>query len=86
MKYQLTFDNNSKLSKFDEIGEIIKASLRFQPKPWQIKRFFNIKQGLNTVIMTGTRSSKSLLFQTMSFIIKNLIVLLIIPTLTLIED
>ena len=38
------------------------------------------------VIIAGIRSSKSVLFQVLFFIMKNTIILMIIPTLALIED
>ncbi len=85
-QWQLASDNNPKPSGFDEIGEVIEVSLGFLPKPWQIKGFFNIKQGLDVVIMAGTGSDKRLLFQALPLIIKNAIVLVIMPILALMED
>ncbi len=85
-QWQLASDNDPKPSGFDEIGEVIKASLGFRPKPWQIKGLFDIKQGLDMVIMAGTGSGKSLLFQALPLIIKNAIVLVIMPTLALMKD
>lgn len=86
LQWQLVSDNNPKPFKFDEIGEVIKASLGFQPKLWQIKSSLDIKQGLHAVIKAGIRSDKSLLFQVLPFIIRNAIVLVIMPTLALIEN
>lgn len=44
-----------------------------------------MKNGRDIVVLTETRSSKSLLFQILLIIKKNAIVLVIIPTLTIIE-
>ena len=64
----------------------IEALLGFWPKPWQIKGLLDIKQKLNAVIMASTRSGKSLLFEALPFIIRNAIVLVIMPILALIEN
>ncbi len=85
-QWQLASDNDLKPSGFDKIVEVIKASLGFWPKPWQIKDLFNIKQGRDTVIMAGIRSGKSLLFQAPPLIMRNAILLVIMPILALMED
>lgn len=65
---------------------MIKAALGFWPNLWQINGLLDIKNGRNIVILAKTRLGKSLLFQVLSIIKINAIVLVIIPILALIKD
>lgn len=71
---------------FEKAEKVIEEELRFRPNLWQINGLLDVKNGYDTVVLAGTRSRKSLLFQTLSIIKKNIIVLVIMPILALMED
>lgn len=60
--WQLISNNSPNFSSFNEIKEVIKALLGFQPKPLQIKSLIYIKQGLDIIIIADIGSGKNLLF------------------------
>lgn len=64
---------------------MIEIALGFQPNTWQILGLLDMKNEPDIVILAGIRSGKSFLFQTLFIIKKNVIVLVIMPTLALME-
>ena len=85
-QWQLASLNNLMPTGFKEVKEIIEALLGFWPDPWQIQGLLDIKQGRDTVVMAGTGLGKSLVFQILPLITKDAIVLVVMPTLALMED
>lgn len=78
--------NNPPSPNFDEVQRVIEAALGFRPNPWQINGLLDVKNGCDTVVLAGTGSGKSLLFQALLLIKKNAIVLVVMPTLALMEN
>lgn len=77
---------NLYLPGFEEKWRVIEEALVFWPNPWQINGLLNVKNGRDTMVLAGIEFSKSLLIQALPIINKNTIVLVIIPTLTLMEN
>ena len=71
---------------FLAIRNRIEECFSFQPKPWQVSGLLDVKNGLDTVVVAGTGSGKSVLFQGIPIAVKGGIVLVISPTLALMAD
>lgn len=88
LKWELATPRSKKnilLPGFREAKSMIEIALGFQPNTWQILGLLDMKNKPDIVILAGIRSGKSFLFQTLFIIKKNVIVLVIMPTLALME-
>lgn len=64
----------------------VKNTFGFQPYKWQTTVILDILKGVNVVDYASTSLGKSLLFQAIFTLKIGAIVLLVLPTMTLIED
>ena len=71
---------------FDMVRRKVKNTFGFQPYKWQAVVILDILKGVDVVVHVGTSSGKSLPFQAIPTVKIGAIVLVVSPTVALIED
>lgn len=73
-------------SGFDYIYQKVKNKFGFQPCQWQVAVILNVFYGIDLIVSARTSVGKILLYQVISIILPNVIILVVLPIIALIKD